>query len=350
MRYITAGESHGEALVAIIEGLPSNLFIDVEFINNELQRRQGGYGRGGRMAIEKDEVHIVSGVRHGKTIGAPLTLEIINRDYTNWKDKEIPPIARPRPGHADLAGAIKYNQRDIRNILERSSARETAARVAIGSVAKLLLKELNISIKSKVLEIGGVKTEEEWIKVIEEAKAKGDTLGGIIEIVIEGVPIGLGSHTQWDRKLDALLSYHIMSVQAIKGVEFGLGFEAAKRPGSLVHDEIYYDKEKGFYRKTNNAGGIEGGISNGSPIVIKAAMKPIPTLLKPLTSIDINTKEEVKAAYERSDVTAVEAAACVLEAVCAWVIAEESLKKFGGDSIEELKRNYISYLEYVRNF
>lgn len=350
MRYITAGESHGEALVAIIEGLPSNLFIDVEFINNELQRRQGGYGRGGRMVIEKDEVHIVSGVRHGKTIGAPLTLEIINRDYTNWKDKEIPPIARPRPGHADLAGAIKYNQRDIRNILERSSARETAARVAIGSVAKLLLKELNISIKSKVLEIGGVKTEEEWIKVIEEAKAKGDTLGGIIEIVIEGVPIGLGSHTQWDRKLDALLSYHIMSVQAIKGVEFGLGFEAAKRPGSLVHDEIYYDKEKGFYRKTNNAGGIEGGISNGSPIVIKAAMKPIPTLLKPLTSIDINTKEEVKAAYERSDVTAVEAAACVLEAVCAWVIAEESLKKFGGDSIEELKRNYISYLEYVRNF
>ncbi|MGI1690965.1 chorismate synthase [Thermoanaerobacter uzonensis] len=350
MRYITAGESHGEALVAIIEGLPSNLFIDVEFINNELQRRQGGYGRGGRMAIEKDEVHIVSGVRHGKTIGAPLTLEIINRDYTNWKDKEIPPITRPRPGHADLAGAIKYDQKDIRNILERSSARETAARVAIGSVAKLLLKELNISIKSKVLEIGGVKTKEEWIKVIEEAKAKGDTLGGIIEIVIEGVPIGLGSHTQWDRKLDALLSYHIMSVQAIKGVEFGLGFEAAKRPGSLVHDEIYYDKEKGFYRKTNNAGGIEGGISNGSPIVIKAAMKPIPTLLKPLTSIDINTKEEVKAAYERSDVTAVEAAACVLEAVCAWVIAEESLKKFGGDSIEELKRNYISYLEYVRNF
>ncbi|UZQ82123.1 chorismate synthase [Thermoanaerobacter sp. RKWS2] len=350
MRYITAGESHGKALIAIIEGLPSNLFIDVEFINNELKRRQGGYGRGGRMAIEKDEVHILSGVRHGKTIGAPLTLEIINRDYTNWKDKEIPPITRPRPGHADLAGAIKYNQRDIRNILERSSARETAARVAIGSVAKLLLKELNVSVKSKVLEIGGAKTEEEWIKVIEEAKAKGDTLGGIIEIVIEGVPIGLGSHTQWDRKLDALLSYHIMSVQAIKGVEFGLGFEAAKRPGSLVHDEIYYEGDKGFYRKTNNAGGIEGGISNGSPIVIRAAMKPIPTLLKPLTSIDINTKEEVKAAYERSDVTAVEAAACVLEAVCAWVIADESLKKFGGDSIEELKRNYISYLEYVRNF
>lgn len=350
MRYITAGESHGEALVAIIEGLPSNLFIDVDFINTELKRRQGGYGRGGRMTIEKDEIHIVSGVRYGKTIGAPLTLEIINRDYVNWKDRETLPITKPRPGHADLAGAIKYNQRDIRNILERSSARETAARVAIGSIAKLLLRELNISVKSKVIEIGGVKKEEEWIKAIEEAKAKGDTLGGIIEIVIEGVPVGLGSHAQWDRKLDALLSYHIMSVQAIKGVEFGLGFEVAKRPGSLVHDEIYYDEDKGFFRKTNNAGGIEGGISNGSPIVIRAAMKPIPTLLKPLASIDINTKEEVKAVYERSDVTAVEAAACVLESVCAWVIADESLKKFGGDSIEELKRNHISYLEYMRKF
>ncbi|AIS52754.1 chorismate synthase AroC [Thermoanaerobacter kivui] len=350
MRYITAGESHGEALIAIIEGLPSNLFIDVEFINNELKRRQGGYGRGGRMAIEKDEVHILSGVRHGKTIGAPLTLEIINRDYTNWKDKEIPPITRPRPGHADLAGAIKYNQRDLRNILERSSARETAARVAVGSVAKLLLKELNIFIKSKVLEIGGITVEEEWPKIIEAAKSKGDTLGGIIEIVIEGVPIGLGSHVQWDRKLDALLAYHVMSVQAIKAVEIGLGFEAARKPGSLVHDEIYYDEERGFYRKTNNAGGIEGGISNGNPIVIRAAMKPIPTLLKPLTSIDINTKEEVKAAYERSDVTAVEAAACVLEAVCAWVIADECLKKFGGDSIEELKKNYDAYLVYVKNF
>ncbi|ABY94425.1 MULTISPECIES: chorismate synthase [Thermoanaerobacter] len=350
MRYITAGESHGEALIAVIEGLPSNLLIDEEFINKELKRRQGGYGRGGRMAIEEDKVHVLSGIRNGKTIGSPLTLEIINKDYENWKNKKTPEVTRPRPGHADLAGAIKYNQRDLRNILERSSARETAARVAVGSVAKLLLKELDIYVKSKVLEIGGVKAEEKWRRTIDEAKSKGDTLGGIIEIVIEGVPVGLGSHVQWDRKLDALLAYHVMSVQAIKAVEIGLGFEAARKPGSLVHDEIYYDEERGFYRKTNNAGGIEGGISNGSPIVIKAAMKPIPTLLKPLTSIDINTKEEVKAAYERSDVTAVEAAACVLEAVCAWVIADECLKKFGGDSIEELKKNYDAYLVYVKNF
>jgi chorismate synthase len=350
MRYITAGESHGEALIAVIEGLPANLLIDEDFINKELKRRQGGHGRGKRMAIEEDKVHVLSGVSNGKTIGSPLAIQIINKDYENWKGKIVPAMTRPRPGHADLSGAIKYNQRDIRNVLERSSARETAARVAVGSVAKLLLKELNIFVKSKVLEIGGISVEEEWPKIIEEAKSKGDTLGGVIEIIIEGVPVGLGSHVQWDRKLDALLAYHVMSVQAIKAVEIGLGFEAARKPGSLVHDEIYYDEERGFYRKTNNAGGIEGGISNGSPIVIKAAMKPIPTLLKPLTSIDINTKEEVKAAYERSDVTAVEAAACVLEAVCAWVIADECLKKFGGDSIEELKKNYDAYLVYVKNF
>ncbi|MFV9567863.1 chorismate synthase [Thermoanaerobacter mathranii] len=350
MRYITAGESHGEALIAVIEGLPANLLIDEDFINKELKRRQGGHGRGKRMAIEEDKVHVLSGVSNGKTIGSPLAIQIINKDYENWKGKIVPAMTRPRPGHADLSGAIKYNQRDIRNVLERSSARETAARVAVGSVAKLLLKELNIFVKSKVLEIGGISVEEEWPKIIEEAKSKGDTLGGVIEIIIEGVPIGLGSHVQWDRKLDALLAYHVMSVQAIKGVEFGLGFEAARRLGSLVHDEIYYDKERGFYRKSNNAGGIEGGISNGSPIIIKAAMKPIPTLLKPLNSIDINSKKQVKAAYERSDVTAVEAAACVLEAVCAWVIADECLKKFGGDSIEELKKNYDAYLEYVKNF
>lgn len=349
MRYLTAGESHGEALVAIIEGLPSNLIIDIDFINSELKRRQGGYGRGGRMAIETDTIHILGGIRNGKTIGSPLLIEIINRDFENWKGKKVPEITRPRPGHADLAGAIKYNQRDIRNILERSSARETAARVAVGSVAKILLRELSIEVKSEVLEIGGVKEKEEWVKKIDEAKAQGDTLGGIIQIVIEGVPVGLGSHTQWDRKLDALLAYHLMSVQAIKGVEFGLGFAAARKPGSLVHDEIYSDGN-GFYRKTNNAGGIEGGISNGSPIVIKAAMKPIPTLLKPLNSVDINTKEQIKAQYERSDVTAVEAAAVVLESVCAWVIADECMKKFGGDSIEELKNNFKSYINYVAKF
>lgn len=349
MRYLTAGESHGEALVAIVEGLPSNLNIDVELINSELKRRQGGYGRGRRMAIEADTIHILSGIRNGKTIGSPLSMEVINRDYENWKDKKVPEITRPRPGHADLAGAIKYNQRDIRNILERSSARETAARVAVGSIAKLLLRQLNIEVKSKVLEIGGIKEKEEWIKRIDEAKTQGDTIGGIIEIVIEGVPVGLGSHTQWDRKLDAILAYHLMSVQAIKGVEFGLGFDAARKPGSVVHDEIYSDGN-GFYRKTNNAGGIEGGISNGSPIIIRAAMKPIPTLLKPLNSVDINTKEQIKAVYERSDVTAVEAASVVLESVCAWVIADECMKKFGGDSVEELKNNYKSYIKYVAEF
>ncbi|MGB9809960.1 MAG: chorismate synthase, partial [Caldanaerobacter sp.] len=256
----------------------------------------------------------------------------------------------PRPGHADLPGCIKYNQKDIRNILERASARETAVRVAVGSVAKIFLKELDIYLKSKILEIGGAKREEKWKRLIERAKKEGDTLGGIIEVVIEGVPVGLGSHTQWDRKLDAILAYHVMSVQGIKGVEFGLGFEASKLPGSMVHDEIYYEKDRGFYRKTNNAGGIEGGISNGSPIVIRAAMKPIPTLLKPLDSVDMITKEKTKAAYERSDVTAVEAAACVIEAVCAWAIADECLKKFGGDSMEEVKRNYEAYKEYVWGF
>ncbi|MGB9780979.1 chorismate synthase [Caldanaerobacter sp.] len=350
MRYLTAGESHGEALIAIIEGLPSNLFIDIEFINKELERRQKGYGRGGRMAIEKDKIHIISGIRDGRTTGAPLAMEIRNRDYKNWKDKEIPAVTKPRPGHADLPGCIKYNQKDIRNILERASARETAVRVAVGSVAKIFLKELDIYLKSKILEIGGAKREEKWKRLIERAKKEGDTLGGIIEVVIEGVPVGLGSHTQWDRKLDAILAYHVMSVQGIKGVEFGLGFEASKLPGSMVHDEIYYEKDRGFYRKTNNAGGIEGGISNGSPIVIRAAMKPIPTLLKPLDSVDMITKEKTKAAYERSDVTAVEAAACVIEAVCAWAIADECLKKFGGDSMEEVKRNYEAYKEYVWGF
>ncbi|SNX52828.1 chorismate synthase [Thermoanaerobacterium sp. RBIITD] len=348
MRYLTSGETHGEALAAIIEGLPSNLYVDKNFIDNELKRRQSGYGRGERMAIEKDTIHILSGIRNNKTTGAPLCFLIKNRDYENWKDKEIPEITKPRPGHADLSGAIKYNQRDMRNILERASARETAARVAIGSIAKLLLNNFGITVKSKVLEIGGKKNEEEWKLRIDEAKKDGDTLGGIIEITIDGVPIGLGSHTQWDRKLDAILAYNIMSVQAIKGVEFGMGFYAAKNSGLMVHDEIYYNGK--FYRKTNNAGGIEGGISNGMPIVIKAAMKPIPTLRKPLKSVDINTKEEIEAVYERSDVTAVEAASVVLEAVCAWVIADECTKKFGGDSISEMLNNYNLYNKYVEEY
>jgi len=350
MRYITAGESHGKALIAVIEGLPANILIDLDFINMELKKRQGGYGRGERMKIEDDRVTVLSGLKNNKTIGSPLTLEIINRDYENWNGKDIKEIKRPRPGHADLSGAIKYNQKDIRNILERSSARETAARVAVGSIAKLLLKELGIEIRSQVMEICGVNDKGKWEDIINNAKTNKDTLGGIIEVIIEGVPVGIGSHVQWDRKLDALLAYHIMSVQAIKGVEFGLGFKSASIPGSLVHDEIYYDLNKGFYRNTNNAGGIEGGISNGAPIVIRAAMKPIPTLLKPLNSVDIDTKQNVKAVYERSDVTAVEAAAYVLEAVCAWVIADECVKKFGGDTLEELLSNYNAYIEYVKKF
>ncbi|AST56439.1 chorismate synthase [Thermoanaerobacterium thermosaccharolyticum] len=348
MRYLTSGETHGEALTAIIDGLPSDLFIDVDFINNELKRRQSGYGRGGRMEIEKDTVHILGGVRNNLTIGAPLCMIIKNRDYENWKDRDIPVITRPRPGHADLSGAIKYNQRDMRNILERASARETAARVSVGAVAKLLLKNFGIEVKSNILEIGGEKNKDEWHNLIDEAKNDGDTLGGIIEVTVEGVPIGLGSYAQWDRKLDALLAYSVMSVQAIKGVEFGMGFMAARSKGSSVHDEIYYDGK--FLRKTNNAGGIEGGISNGMPIVIRAAMKPIPTLRKPLKSVDINTKEEIKAVYERSDVTAVEAASVVLEAVCAWTIADEMTKKFGGDSLSEMMDNFNMYKKRVEEY
>lgn len=348
MKYLTAGETHGEALIGIIEGLPANLYIDIEFINSELKRRQSGYGRGNRMTIEQDSIHILSGVRDNMTLGSPLSFFIRNRDYENWKNRKLPEMTKPRPGHADLSGAIKYNQRDIRNILERASARETATRVAVGSIAKLLLKNFGITVKSKVLEICGETNSQLWASNIDKAKKEGDTLGGIIEITIENVPIGLGSHTEWYRKLDAILSYHIMSVQAIKGVEFGMGFDVAKNFGSKVHDEIFYDGR--FYRKTNNAGGIEGGMSNGMPIVIKAAMKPIPTLKKPLNSIDINTKEDVKATYERSDVTAVEAASVVLEAVSAWVIADECTKKFGGDSLSEMINNYDMYCKYVNEF
>ncbi len=348
MRYLTSGETHGEALVAIIEGLPSNLFIDVDFINNELKRRQSGYGRGGRMSIESDVVHILGGVRNNLTIGAPLSILIRNLDYENWKGKDVPRVTRPRPGHADLSGAIKYDLKDMRDVLERASARETAARVSVGAVAKLLLKNFGIDVKSDVLEIGGERDREKWPSLIDEAKNEGDTLGGVIEITIDGVPVGLGSHVQWDRKLDALLSYSVMSVQAIKGVEIGMGFMAARQKGSSVHDEIFYDGH--FYRKTNNAGGIEGGVSNGMPIVLRAYMKPIPTLRKPLTSVDIDSKEEVKATYERSDVTAVEAAAVVLEAVCAWTIADEMTKKFGGDSLQDMVENFNMYIKRVEKY
>ncbi|RNC69856.1 MAG: chorismate synthase [Desulfuromonadales bacterium] len=392
LRYITAGESHGPQLTAIIEGLPSGLKISEEAINTDLARRQGGYGRGGRMLIEKDEVQILSGVRWGETIGSPVTLCVVNRDWVNWQEKMSPHerhrddkirVTRSRPGHADLAGAMKYNHRDVRNILERSSARETAVRVAVGSVAKAFLAAFGIEVNGFVVELGGIRAERgelsfERIKAlaadselatydagaearmkafIDTVKDAGDTAGGVVEVVVSGAPVGLGSHVQWDRKLDARLAMAVMSIQAIKGVEIGLGFDAARNPGSRVHDEIYYDSTRivqgemsGFFRKTNNAGGIEGGITNGEEIVIRAAMKPIPTLYQPLKSVDMLTKEPFEATVERSDVCAVPAAAVVAEAVVAIEIANAFLEKFGGDSLGEIRRSYDAYLDYLRAF
>ncbi len=391
-RYLTAGESHGPQLTAIVEGVPAGLKISEEVINADLARRQCGYGRGGRMLIEKDTVEILSGVRWGETIGSPITLCVKNRDWVNWSEKMSPDerhrddkirVTRSRPGHADLPGAMKYNQRDVRNILERSRARETAVRVAVGAVAKAFLARFGIFVCGFMTELGGIKAERpnlplallkemaakselftwdaaaeaEMKALIDRMKEAGDTLGGVIEVIVSGAPVGLGSHVQWDRKLDARLAMAVMSIQAIKGVEVGVGFEAARTPGSKVHDEIYYDSSRilhgevtGFYRKTNNAGGIEGGISNGEEIIIRAAMKPIPTLYKPLRSVDIDTKEPFEAAVERSDVCAVPAASVVTEAVVAIEIANLFLEKFGGDSVEEIWRNYESYLDYLQSF
>jgi chorismate synthase len=405
LKFLTAGESHGKALVGIIEGLPAGLSISSNDINNELARRQKGFGRGGRMKIETDKAQILSGVRHGKSLGSPISLLIENKDWENWteimspdsklktQNLKLKTVTRPRPGHADLTGALKYNHHDMRNVLERSSARETAVRVAIGAIAKQLLAEFDIQVVSYVSEIGGVKSQESGVrsqgkekdlrklfnnaeaspvrcpdkktekKIIEKIKEtikKGDTLGGVFEIAVLGVPAGLGSYSQWDRKLEAKLAYAVMGIQAIKGVEIGLGFDAARKPGSEVMDEIYYRTQNpklktqnlagGFYRKTNNAGGIEGGMSNGMPIIIRAAMKPIPTLKSPLASVDINTKKKFKAAYERSDACAVPAASVIGEAVAATVIADTFLEKFGGDSITEIKRNYKGYLKQINSF
>lgn len=419
LRYLTAGESHGQALTCIIDGVPSNLALSADDINKDLARRQKGFGRGGRMKIETDRAQILSGVRHGKTLGSPISLLIENKDWTNWEiimnpepagaiqksalhnqspipDPRSLPVTRPRPGHADLTGALKYNHRDLRNVLERSSARETATKVAAGAVAKKFLSEFDIQIISYVTEIGAIrmagavdrkqgtennllklfkkaeassvrcpdeKAEEKMITKIKTAIKKGDTLGGVFEVAVLGVPAGLGSYSQWDRKLEAKLSYAIMGIQAIKGVEIGMGFEMAGSFGSEVMDEIYYRAQNsehrtqtkkgpgsGFYRKTNNAGGIEGGMSNGMPIIVRAAMKPIPTLKTPLSSIDINTKKKFLAAYERSDTCAVPAASVIGEAVTALVIADCFLDKFGGDSMEEIKRNYSGYLKQIREF
>lgn len=357
-RFLTSGESHGMCLNAIIEGLPSNLFIDTEFVNSELARRQQGYGRGGRMQIETDKAMIKSGVRFGKTTGAPVCLEIENKDWKNWQipmsvepqdlsDPDIleavnaKKITRVRPGHADFAGAIKYNHNDIRNVLERSSARETATRVAVGAVAKCLLKEFGITASSRVLQIGTAFDEDAMKKQIDEAKENGDTLGGKIEISFKNLPVGLGSFVNWDRRLDGRLAQALMSIPAVKAVEIGAGTKAAELNGSNMHDEIFYDSEsKKYYRKTNNAGGIEGGMTNGEDIVLTITMKAIPTMKKPLQSVDIDTKEAISAHFERSDTCAVEACAVVGEAMAAIVLADAFLEKFGGDSIEEIKKNY----------
>ena len=383
LRYLTSGESHGPLLTAIIDGLPSNIEISPEDINAHLSRRQQGYGRGGRMAIEKDVVRLTSGVRWGRTFGAPVTLSIENRDWSNW-DKKMSPLAedsmagievtRPRPGHADLTGMIKYRQQDARNILERSSARETAARVAVGAVCRKLLGTLNISVLGYVTEICGISStglegdfrerfrlseqsscrtfdaqaERKMIERIEDAKKAGDSLGGVVEVAVEGLPPGLGSHVQWDRKLDTRLAAAVMSIQAFKGVEIGLGFEAARLPGSAVHDEIMY-RDGAFARRTNRAGGLEGGMTNGETLVIRGAMKPIPTLYTPLQSVDFASKESFAASVERSDVCAVPAAAVVAEAVVSIEIANALLEKFGGDSMEELMANMASYRDYVQS-
>jgi chorismate synthase len=380
-RYLTAGESHGPQLSAIIEGLPAGMRLSVETVNHDLALRQLGYGRGDRMKIEKDTAQILSGVRWGETIGSPVTLVIRNRDWENWCEKmsslpefrdDASAVTRPRPGHADLSGAMKYHHTDVRNVLERSSGRETAARVAVGGVAKALLAEFGIKVGGYVTELGGISAttpdepfEALWLtaagsetsccdpiaeldmkRVIDAAQSGGDTLGGVVEVQVIGVPPGLGSYVQWDRKLDARLAMALMSVQAIKGVEVGIGFEASRRPGSRVHDEIFY--KDGYYRASNNAGGIEGGMSNGEPIVVRAAMKPIPTLYSPLRSVDMVTHEPFEATVERSDTCAVPAALVVAKAVVAIEIANALLEKFGGDSIVEIRRNLEGYREQIR--
>jgi chorismate synthase len=386
LRYLTAGESHGKGLVVIIDGIPANLEINIDEINDQLRERQVGFGRGERMKIEKDHVEIISGIRHNFTLGSPISLFIPNKDWENWQQAMAPIIdsstkmefeetaVAPRPGHADLAGAIKYGHKDLRNVLERSSARETAARVATAAISKILLRQFDIYLISHVIQIGKIKAnvknknfdeikerilisllrcadkeaEAEMIKLIEEAKKDGDTLGGIFEVIAIGLPIGLGSYSQWDRRLDARLAFAVMSIPAIKGVEIGLGFECANVPGSMVHDEIFYSRRKGFFRKTNRAGGLEGGITNGEPIILRAAMKPIPTLRKTLASVNFKTKEPTMASYERSDVCAVPAASVVGEAVVAIELCKAMLEKFAGDNIQEMKKNYHNYMEAIK--
>ncbi|MBI4743617.1 MAG: chorismate synthase [Actinobacteria bacterium] len=381
LRYLTAGESHGPGLLTIVEGMPYGFKVDTNFINNELSRRQLGFGRGMRMQIEGDKVEVVSGIRFGKTLGSPVAFLIRNKDWENWTEimkieegEAEETLTKPRPGHADLAGLQKINGKDIRDILERSSARETTARVAAGALAKLIIAELDIYILSHVTNIGGCKAclndppliedikkidsspvrcldekaGSEMVEIIRKAIDEKETLGGTFEIIVYGAPPGLGSYVHWDKKLDAKIAQALMSIQAIKGVEFGEGFNLANLKGSDAHDEIFYNNTKKFYRKTNRAGGIEGGMTNGEPVVIKAVMKPIPTLGKPLMTVDMKTKEAMPAFKERSDVCAVPSAAVIGESVVAIEIANAALEKFGGDSIGELKSNYNSYLKRLK--
>jgi chorismate synthase len=386
-RFLTAGESHGPALTAIIEGVPAGLRVPAESVNAHLKRRQGGYGRGARQKIESDTVELLSGIRFGYSLGSPITMVVRNRDWANWTTRmsieplpddaePIKEIAVPRPGHADFAGMLKYGHNDLRNVLERASARNTATMVAIGGVARLLLDEFGITVASHVVSIGGItidaanvdlrsigelsdassvrvvdkNAEAKIIEAIDTAKYRGDTLGGVFEVVVLGAPVGLGSHVHWDRRLDAQLAQALMSIQAIKGVEVGMGFHVADVPGSEVHDPFFYDgDEQQFVRSSNNAGGIEGGMTNGQPIVVRAAMKPIATLMKQLPSVNLTTKESVPAFAERSDVCAVPAAGIVGEAMVSIVIAQALTEKFGGDSISQMKANYENYMQTVKD-
>jgi chorismate synthase len=388
MRYLTAGESHGPRLTAIIEGVPAGLPLTADFINAELKRRQGGYGRGARMKIESDQVEITSGVRHGLTMGGPITLNVTNLDHQKWleimsvsdveeKKKGLRKITKPRPGHADLVGGIKYRFDDLRNSLERSSARETTMRVAVGAVAKRLLEEIGIQVASHIVNFGGIEVEvpenltvsqikeavaqsevsivnrerEKEIKAyIDSVKKEGETIGGIVETIVGGVPVGLGSFVQWDKKLDAKIAQGVVSINAFKGVEFGMGFEAGRRKGSQVMDEILWSQQNGYTRRTNHLGGFEGGMTNGEPIIVRGVMKPIPTLYKPLMSVDIETHEPYKATVERSDPTALPAARVVMEAVVATVLATEVLDKFSSDNLEELKEAVELHRAYTKAF
>lgn len=390
LRYFTSGESHGEALVAFLSGLPAGLAVDQAFVDRELWRRQQGYGRGGRMKIEIDKAHFLSGIHHGKTIGSPIAVLLENRDWQNWKDslpveagdpEKHKRVASPRPGHADLAGALKYDFAEARYVLERASARESAARVAIGALAKLLLRELGIEVLSHVIAVGAVSIADReiaWAQIellasnsevllscadpdaeqrmkeeVDKVLRTGDSVGGVFEVVARNVPPGLGSYVQWDERLDAMLAAALMSLQAVKAVEIGSGIQAAYSPGSAVHDEIGYQRDAGFAgftRTRNNAGGMEGGVSNGQEIRVRGYLKPISTLRRPLQSVDFSTRQPVKAAYERSDVCVVPAAGVAGEAMVALTLARCSLEKFGGDSLKETKRNFQGYLEQLKKF